>query len=61
MNSRLIKLQKKLKNIADGIIVTDEKNIRYLCGFDYTDGYLIISQNTAKLICDFRYIEAART
>ncbi len=60
MNIRLIKLQEKLKDIADGVIVTDEKNIRYLCGFDYTDGYLVISKTKATLVCDFRYIEAAK-
>ncbi len=60
MNTRLIKLQEKLKEIADGVIVTDEKNIRYLCGFDYTDGYLVISKTEAVLVCDFRYIEAAK-
>ncbi len=60
MNTRLTKLQEKLKGIADGVIVTDEKNIRYLCGFDYTDGYLVISRTKAVLVCDFRYIEAAR-
>ena len=60
MNTRLIKLQEKLKGIADGVTVTDEKNIRYLCGFDYTDGYLIISRTKAMLVCDFRYIEAAK-
>lgn len=60
MNTRLIKLRKKLKNIADAVIVTDEKNIKYFCGFDYTDGCLVISQSRALLFCDFRYIEAAR-
>ncbi len=60
MNTRVLKLQKKLKDIADGVIVTDEKNIKYFCGFDYTDGCLVISQSRAILFCDFRYIEAAK-
>ncbi len=60
LNARLSSLREKLKDIADGVIVTNEKNIRYFCGFDYTDGCLIISQSRALLLCDFRYIEAAR-
>lgn len=60
MNKRLTRLQEKLKSIADAVIVTNEKNIKYFCGFDYTDGCLVISQSRAILFCDFRYIEAAK-
>ncbi len=46
---------------ADCAIISSELNIRYLCGFDYTDGYLLIFHDRAYLLADFRYIEAARS
>ena len=48
------------KTDAEGAIISSELNIRYLCGFDYTDGYLVIFPDSAYLLADFRYIEAAR-
>ncbi len=43
----------------DGAIVLDELNIRYLCGFAFTDGLLLITRNRAFIITDFRYYEMA--
>ena len=43
---------------ADAAIISSELNIRYLCGFNFTDGYLLIFSNKAYLLTDFRYIEA---
>ena len=48
------------KTDAQGAIISSQLNIRYLCGFDYTDGYLLIFHDSAYLLADFRYIEAAR-
>ena len=45
---------------ADCALISSQLNIRYLCGFDYTDGYLLIFPNAAYLLTDFRYAEAAR-
>ena len=45
---------------ADAAIISSELNIRYLCGFDYSDGYLLILPDRAYLLADFRYVEAAR-
>ena len=45
---------------ADAAIISSELNIRYLCGFNYSDGYLLILPDKAYLLADFRYIEAAR-
>lgn len=45
---------------ADAAIISSELNIRYLCGFAYTDGYLLIFPDKAYLFADSRYIEAAR-
>lgn len=45
---------------ADAAIISSELNVRYLCGFEYSDGYLLILPHRAYLLADFRYIEAAR-
>ena len=45
---------------ADCAIISSDLNIRYLCGFDYTDGYLLIFPDKAYLLTDFRYVEAAK-
>ena len=45
---------------ADAAIISSELNIRYLCGFNYTDGFLLILPDKAYLLADFRYIEAVR-
>ena len=59
--TQLTRFQDSLKRTdADCAIISSELNIRYLCGFDYTDGYLLIFPEKAYLLCDFRYIEAAR-
>lgn len=44
----------------DGILVTSELNIRWLCGFPYTDGYILVTRHKSYVITDFRYIEAAK-
>lgn len=62
--SALIRLQEKLKNDnlldADAILVSSELNCRYLSGFDFSDGYLVIERDHAFLITDSRYVEAAK-
>ena len=45
---------------ADCAIISSEENQRYLSGFRYTDGYLLITHTHAFLLADFRYIEAAQ-
>ncbi len=44
----------------DALIVTHEKNQRYLTGFDFSDGYVIVTREKSACFTDFRYIEAAR-
>lgn len=44
----------------EALIISSELNQRYLSGFAYTDGYMLILPTTAYLITDFRYIEAAK-
>ena len=60
MKQRLEKLRAKMaeKNY-EGIFVTQEQNRRYMSGFTGSSGYLVITQNAAVLLTDFRYTEQA--
>lgn len=44
----------------DAIVVTHAKNQRYLTGFDFSDGYVIVTRERCACFTDFRYIEAAK-
>lgn len=57
---RLKKLISRLPEDCDGIFVTDELNIRYLCGFAYSDGYILVTRKKSYVLTDFRYAEAAK-
>ncbi len=57
----LQKLQAALPSLnVEGAIISSELNQRYLTGFDYSDGYLLVTPEHAYLLADFRYTEAAR-
>ncbi len=43
----------------DAVIVFNELNQRYLSGFAFTDGFLLITADNAYLVTDFRYFEMA--
>lgn len=43
----------------DAILVTDLRNIRYLCGFSGSEGALLISRSAAWFLCDSRYTAQA--
>ncbi len=59
--SHLSKLLKYLSGAeTDSMIVTSEVNQRYISGFPFTDGYLLIMPAKSYLVTDFRYTEAAR-
>ena len=59
--SHIQKLQAAmLEKSVEAVIISSELNQRYLSGFAYTDGYMLILKDTAYLITDFRYIEAAK-
>lgn len=47
-------------NNPDAVIISSEINQRYISGFPFTDGYLLITPKKSYLITDFRYVEAAR-
>ncbi|MBB1080151.1 aminopeptidase P family protein [Limosilactobacillus sp. STM2_1] len=56
--TRIERLQKKLPQLfIDAMLITDEKNIFYLTGFDLMqgDGALLITSENAILITDDRY------
>ncbi len=53
-------LQGRLPENVDCLLVTNEKNQRYLSGLNYTDGYVVVGKEKAFLLADFRYIEVAK-
>lgn len=44
---------------VEAVLVSSEINQRYLTGFNYTDGYVLVTPTKSYLITDFRYTEAA--
>lgn len=60
MKARLAKLRCFLENQGlEAIVINKLENITYFSGFSGTDGILLITKFSAKLITDFRYIEQA--
>ena len=45
---------------VDAAIISDKLNQRYLSGFDFDDGLVLVTKGQSYLITDFRYVEAAR-
>ena len=59
--NRITKLQAEMaKKGFDALIVTSEINQRYLTGFAFTDGYVLVTTKGSYLLTDFRYIEVAK-
>lgn len=60
MEKRLSEFRKRLsrREIAAALI-TNEKNIAYLCNYRFEDGCLLVTESDAYLITDFRYKEEA--
>ncbi len=56
--NHLTKIREKLTE-SEALLITDEKNQRYACGFPFTDGYVLVSREKAWLLTDSRYTEAA--
>lgn len=57
--TRLEKLKAALPEGVDGLLVSSEINQRWLTGFAYTDGYVLVTREKSYLVTDFRYTEAA--
>ena len=61
MNTKLqnVRLAMKEKGM-DALFVTNELNQRYLLGYPFTDGMLLILPEVAYMVTDFRYYEEAQ-
>ncbi len=60
MQARLQRLRAKMVAIgADGALVTKPENMQYFSGFSGGEGALVITEEDAILITDFRYTEQA--
>ena len=58
--SHLSKFQAALEKAGyDAAIVSDKLNQRYLSGFDFDDGLILVTRAQSYLLTDFRYAEAA--
>ena len=62
MSHRLEKLRQRLaESELDAILISQGENRRYLSGFTGSAGSLLISQKSAILATDFRYVEQAQS
>lgn len=62
MKKRIENTRKLLKeNRVDALLITSATNRRYLTGFTGSAGYVLISEDKAIFITDFRYTQQART
>jgi Xaa-Pro aminopeptidase len=57
---RINELKNLLKVSNQAIILTNEVNIGYFCGFFHSEGVMLITQEQSYLLVDFRYFEAAQ-
>lgn len=58
--SRLTRMIEKMRESGlEAVLVTSEINQRYLTGFAFTDGYVLVTPKQSYLVTDSRYIEAA--
>ena len=58
--SKISILQNNIPDNLDAILLTSDISRRYITGFNYTDGYVVVSRNMVYLLADFRFIEAAK-
>lgn len=58
--SKKEKLLSLLAPDIDAMLITNTKNQYYLTGFDFCDGYVLVTRGRSYLLTDFRYIEAAK-
>ncbi len=59
--NRVSRIRSKFKDYGiDALLITTGVNRQYACGFCSTDGVVLITNDDAFLLVDFRYIEAAK-
>ena len=56
---RLAKIRESFKGKADALLITSDVNRFYASGMKSSDGYMLITADSADLFLDFRYFEAA--
>lgn len=58
---RLANFRKAIvQNGYDAAVLTNTVSQRYISGFNFTDGYVVVGRERAAILADFRYIEAAK-
>lgn len=60
LSKRINKLKKLIKNSNEAILITNEVNIGYFCGFFHSEGYMFVTESNNYLLVDFRYFESAQ-
>lgn len=61
MQNRIKRLRNKISELgAEAVYITSSVSHKYLTGIDNPDGILVITENKAYALEDFRYIEVAR-
>ena len=61
MEKRVKKLRQQMKeDNIEALLITDSTNRRYVSGFTGTAGFVLITEDTAQLITDFRYVTQAQ-
>jgi Xaa-Pro aminopeptidase len=61
MSAQIAKLRQRLKEInLDALIISYKPNVRYISDFTGSSSIVYISQKSAVLITDFRYVEQAK-
>ena len=59
--THLKRLQEKLAAFgAPALLITSEAHQAWVSDFEFTDGYVLVTEKNAYVITDFRYLEAAK-
>lgn len=57
--ARRLENLKRIISDKQALLITNEKNIYYFCGFQKSEGALLVMSDETYLLVDFRYYEAA--
>lgn len=58
--NRIDNLRKTLTSCDEAVLITNEINVGYFSMFHHSEGAMLVTQTSATLLVDFRYIEAAK-
>ncbi len=59
-SNRIQQLRKLFDSTGEAALITNEINIGYFCGFQHSEGVMLVTSEKSYLLVDFRYIEAAQ-